>query len=58
MPYILADCIERNKLNKQTFEIPDTEDISKLKVGDHVKLIFENTEKMTNFRQVLNVCGF
>lgn len=45
MSYSLVDCIERNKLNKETFEIPDAEDIAKLKVGDHVKLIFENIGK-------------
>lgn len=41
----MADCIERNKFYKETFEIPDAEDIAKLKVGDHVKLIFENIKK-------------
>lgn len=42
MSYSLVDCIERSKLNKESFEIPDAEDIAKLKVGDHVILIFEN----------------
>ena len=40
MSYSLVDCVYRNMMNKETFQIPSADDISKLKVGDLVKLIF------------------
>lgn len=42
MSYSLVDCVYRNMMNKETFQIPSADDISKLKVGDLVKLIFFN----------------
>ena len=41
-PAPLIDCVYRNMMNKETFQIPSADDISKLKVGDLVKLIFFN----------------
>lgn len=44
MSYSLIDCIYRNKTSQGNFEIPSSEDISKLKVGDLAKLVFVHTD--------------
>ena len=45
MNYTLTDCWERNKQHT-TFEIPTREEIRELKIGDFVKLIFNDEERM------------
>ena len=42
--YTLIDGIDRNQKNPNTFQIPSKQDKSNLKVGDHVKLGFEDVE--------------
>lgn len=44
MSYSLIDCVYRSMTSQGNFEIPSAVDISKLKVGDLVKLVFSNTD--------------
>jgi len=46
LEYKLTDCWERSKQHPTTFEIPTREEIRELKMGDFVKLIFNDEERM------------
>lgn len=48
MSYSLIDCVYRNISSKGTFEVPNANDISKLKVGDLAQLVFANLSATNN----------
>lgn len=45
MSYDLVDCREMAKKHPETFEVPSVDELTKIEVGDFVKLIFEEDDK-------------